>query len=659
VPKAKPLFLTRCARRLRSAIQRPRHLRRQMACAALLAPVFLGIYYLGFCLRFDGELDREHLELFIGTCAVVVLIKCIVFGACGVYRGWGRHVTFPDLVMLAEAITGSSLVMVLVDYLLFTQYSIPRSVFLMDWGGMLVIVGTLRATSRLVQETRRRLLQSGRSRALIVGADQCGETLLRALRLNPSVSYFVVGFISQSTDKLEGAIAGLPVLGTLDETCAIAERLGVTTILVAGELSGRQSRRIIEQCRAAAIDVRILPTYDELIRGSVELQPRPVAIEDLLRREPVLLEMNKIRRWIDGRVVMVTGSAGSIGSEVCRQLLRFSPKQLVLIDRWENGQFHLGRELEGVAGGTELRICIADINDDLRMRTLLMSHRPEILFHAAAYKHVPLMEANPGEAIKNTALASCRLARLANEFSVGSFVMVSTDKAVNPTNIMGACKRVAELFTQSLAENSRCRFVTVRFGNVLDSAGSVVPIFRQQIARGGPVTVTDPRMERYFMTIPEAAQLVIQAGTMGKGGEIFVLDMGEPVRIVDLATDMIRLSGLRVDEDIEIVFVGLRPGEKLYEELHITGEEHLPTRHPKIQVARRKEPNHAAIADALMQLEAVAEQPADIIKAELQRIVAEYQPQVDDAADGESDAIRPIESGRSASAAAQNFRAAS
>ena len=633
-----------------------RSMRRQLMWAAMLAPIFLAVYYLAFWLRFDGELTAPAWVLFTSTCAVVVVIKCSVFGGCGIYRGWSSHVSFHDLVRLAEAVTGSALLMVLVDYLIVPNHSIPRSVFLMDWGATLVLVGSLRGTTRIFKEMKRRVLRPGRSRALIVGADECGEALLRALRLDPALPYFVVGFISQSTDKLQTTIAGTPVLGTLDETCAIAERHGVNTVLVAGELSGRQSRRIVEQCRVSAIDVRILPTYEELITGRVALQPRAVAIEDLLRREPVLLHTQEIRRWIDGRVVMVTGSAGSIGSEVCRQLLRFSPTQLVLIDRWENGQFHLGRELEDLSTGTELKICVADINDELRMRTLLMIHRPDILFHAAAYKHVPLMEANPGEAVKNTALASCRLAKLANEFSVGSFVMVSTDKAVNPTNIMGACKRVAEVFTQALAERSRCKFVTVRFGNVLDSAGSVVPIFRDQIARGGPVTITDPRMERYFMTIPEAAQLVIQAGTMGRGGEIFVLDMGEPVRIVDLAQDMIRLSGLRVGDDIEIAYIGLRPGEKLYEELHGLGEQHLPTRHPKIQVAHRRQLDYQEICDAIVRLEAVTEQPLEIIKAELQQIVTEYQPAENEPAAAEGTQLRFGSSTRSQRPG--NFRAA-
>jgi FlaA1/EpsC-like NDP-sugar epimerase len=397
-------------------------------------------------------------------------------------------------------------------------------------------------------------------------------------------------------------------------------------LIAGGDLPGRCVRQVVDECRRAQVPVKVLPSYEEMLSGNLAVQPRPVQIEDLLRREPVRLEMEGIRRWIDDEVVLVTGSAGSIGSEICRQLMRFAPKRLVLVDRWENGQFQIGREMQALQSNVEVQLCIADINDQRRMTALLERWRPDIIFHAAAYKHVPLMEANPGEAIKNTTLATFHLANLAEEHGVRSFVLISTDKAVNPTNVMGACKRMAEMYIQSLAAEANCRFVTVRFGNVLDSAGSVVPIFREQIARGGPVTVTDPRMVRYFMTIPEAAQLVIQAGTMGQGGEIFILDMGEPVRIVDLAADCIRLSGLRVGEDIEIEFTGARPGEKLFEELTVRGERHLPTRHPKIMVAERRHEDRHNIHRLIQRLEYMSEEPSETLILELQQAIPEYQP---------------------------------
>jgi FlaA1/EpsC-like NDP-sugar epimerase len=370
--------------------------------------------------------------------------------------------------------------------------------------------------------------------------------------------------------------------------------------------------------------VKVLPSYEQLLQGTVDMKPREVSIEDLLRRDPVQLNMQELQRWIDGHVLLVTGSAGSIGSEICRQLLQFSPRRLVLVDRSENGQFFVERELRRLASATQIDVCMADINDAQRMSQLFEDYRPGIVFHAAAYKHVPLMETNPGEAVKNITLASRQLADLADRHGVSSFVMISTDKAVNPTSVMGVCKRVAELYVQALAETSECRFVTVRFGNVLDSAGSVVPIFRKQIAEGGPVTVTHPDMRRYFMTIPEASQLVIQAGAMGRGGEIFVLDMGEPVRILDLAADMIRLSGLEVGKDINLEFIGQRDGEKLFEELHCDGERHLATTHPKIMVADSKKVELMSLARSLAHLRDLTRSRNSAIRSALRAIVPQY-----------------------------------
>ena len=358
------------------------------------------------------------------------------------------------------------------------------------------------------------------------------------------MDYRVLGFISSDPHLVGTYIGGVPVLGTLDETWHVAASHRAQEILVtSGSIIGRQLRGLVDQGADTDVTVKVLPSYEQIIDGKVDLTPRKVCIEDLLRRDPVQLDQQELHHWIDGRTLLVTGSAGSIGSEICRQLLRFKPRRLICVDRWECGQFFLEKELAQLPAAAEIEMAIADVSDQTRMDALLGDHRPDIIFHAAAYKHVPLMEAHPGEAVKNIVLVTQRLADLAMKHDVGSFVMISTDKAVNPTNVMGACKRVAELYVQSLTDESDTRFVTVRFGNVLDSAGSVIPIFRQQIASGGPVTVTHPEMTRYFMTIPEASQLVIQAGAMGHGGEIFVLDMGSPVKIVDLARDMIHLVG--------------------------------------------------------------------------------------------------------------------
>ncbi len=604
-----------------------RQWRRLAWCTAMLLPVFAAIYYLSFWLRFEGPLGPVEARWFSTTIGWVVLLKLAVFLAFRVYRSWGRFVTFYDLVALVQAATVSMLLTVLVDRFFLSTPSIPRSVYLLDWGTTIVMIGGVQAASRIVRERNWTSLLSGTTKvpALIVGVNDAGESLLRSIQRNGRLRYDVVGFIDRDARRIGTCIGGVPVVGAIDRICQLAERYGVRELLIAGdELTGRQMRTLLEQTRQHAVHVKILPSLEQLISGRIAVRPRDVSINDLLRREPVRLDLENIRQWIDNRTLLVTGSAGSIGAEICRQLLHFSPKRLVLVDRWETGQFFLQRELTGQTPDVELDVQIADVLDKKRMRQILNVSRADIIFHAAAYKHVPLMEDHPGEAVKNIVLATRQLADLALEHGVESFVLISTDKAVNPTSVMGTCKRVAELYVQSLSESSSCRFVTVRFGNVLDSAGSVVQVFRRQISRGGPVTVTDPRIERYFMTIPEAARLVIQAGAIAAAGEILVLDMGEPVRIVDLAADMIRLSGLEVGRDVEIEFTGLRPGEKLTEELYVRGETHLPTRHPKITVADRTHPDPAAIPLAIEQLLRLAGDRPELVVEQLQRIVPEY-----------------------------------
>jgi FlaA1/EpsC-like NDP-sugar epimerase len=608
---------------------RIRQIRRSLLCTATLLPVFVAIYYLSFWLRFEGQLGPVERREFLLTVAWVVLIKLLMFAWFRIHRSWGRFVTFYDLIALVQAATAGLLLIVLIFRFFLSQPTVPRSVFLLDWGATIVAVGGVRAALRISRERNwwSLLFSSHKVPVLIVGANDAGESLLRAIRRNDKMGYHVVGFIDDKANRLGTCIGGVPVIGTVAQTCQLAERHGVREVLIASaELPGRQVRKLVEETRRQSVHVKVLPSYEQLISGRVAIQPRPVSIDDLLRREPVQLELENIRQWIDHRRLLVTGSAGSIGSEICRQLLHFSPRRLVLIDRSETGQFFLQRELQQQAGHVELDVRIADVLDGPGIRRVLQQSRPEIVFHAAAYKHVPLMETHPGEAVKNIVLATRQLADLARECGVESFVLISTDKAVNPTSVMGACKRVAELYVQSQAERSSCRFVTVRFGNVLDSAGSVVQVFRQQIARGGPVTVTDPNIERYFMTIPEAARLVIQAGVIGKEGEILLLDMGDPVRIVDLAADMIRLSGREVGEDVEIELTGLRPGEKLTEELHIRGETHRPTRHPKITIADRKRRDPAAIAAAIERLSQLADDSPEAIIELLRQIVPEYTP---------------------------------
>jgi FlaA1/EpsC-like NDP-sugar epimerase len=416
----------------------------------------------------------------------------------------------------------------------------------------------------------------------------------------------------------------VPFLGTPEELLQVAEEYQVEDLLVvADSIPGATLRKLVQQCREAKIDLKVLPPVDHLLNGSYQLQVRDVKIEDLLRRDPVQLDRQVIGNMLRGRKVMVTGAGGSIGSEICRQVLICGPAQLVLVERAENSLFYLERDLSRLAAAGQLAPCIGDIGDAERMQSIFEQYRPDVVFHAAAHKHVPLMEHNPGEAIKNNVFGTQTLADLAGEFRVERFVLISTDKAVNPTSVIGVSKQIAERYVHALSEFSDTRYIVVRFGNVLGSAGSVVPIFQEQIRCGGPVTVTHPEMERFFMTIPEASQLVLQAAAMGKGGEIFVLDMGEPVKIVDLARDMIRLSGAMPGE-IEIRFSGKRPGEKLYEELCFPAERLLPTPHPKVRAADHRPISLSEIRESLLELASVLHEPADVLREVLRRAVPEY-----------------------------------
>lgn len=627
---------------------------RHLLYAAILLPVFALVHFFAYWLRFDGQVYGAPWEYYSSTVVRAVGIKLLVFGWFGIYHGWGRYVTFHDLTTLVKAVTLSSLLMLVVEYSVRSSETLPRSILLMDWVFAIVVVGGLRSTARFMKESAwPAVLRSGESPVFIAGANDSGEALLRAIRRNPRLPYRVVGFLANDPTALNSRIGGVPVIGLLEDACELARRHNVPQVLItAGDLPGQKVRSLVEQASQAAVTVTVLPSYEQLIQGAVDLRPREVSIEDLLRRDPVELNLNELHRWLDGRVLMVTGSAGSIGSEICRQLLQFSPKQLIAVDRSETGQFFLERELRQLNPRSVLEVCLADINDRGRLSSLLRRFRPDVVFHAAAYKHVPLMEEHPGEAVKNITLATCQLADLAERYGVSSFVMISTDKAVNPTSVMGTCKRIAELYVQARAHHSVCQFVTVRFGNVLDSAGSVIPVFREQIARGGPVTVTHPEMKRFFMTIPEASQLVIQAGAMGRGGEIFVLDMGDPVRIEDLARDLIRLSGLKVGEDVEIRYVGVRPGEKLFEELHCRGERHLPTSHPKIMVAESGTSDLAVLQGSLEFFRQIADGPPDRVIDALRAIVPQYDAAASPAEEDLPEALpairlrldRPVES---------------
>ena len=593
-----------------------RRMQRVAVTLLLFIPLFTATYIVSYLLRFAGEPTSVYLPRLLATLPWILGVKLNTVAWFKLHQSWRRYVTFHDMLVLVQALSCASIAIIVFDTFLLSGLTIPRSIVLLDWGCTLVAVGAVWGLPRLLQDGGWHVFaQPAGARALIVGANDSGEGLLRAIRRTTRLGYQPVGFVDDRLELQGCRISGIPVLGQTIEVAELAQKYCIEEVLItAGELTGKEVRKLVDTASKDSFRVKVLPSVEQLLREDVAIQPRPVSIEDLLRRPSVDLDLAGIGEWISGRTLLVTGSAGSIGSEISRQLLKLSPAKLVLVDRSETGQFFIERELVRLSQTTKIETCLADITDRARIDAVFRQHRADIVFHAAAYKHVPLMEDHPGEAVKNITLATRHLVDLANEHEVSAFVMISTDKAVNPTSIMGSCKRLAEQYVQARAATSNCRLVTVRFGNVLDSAGSVIPIFREQIARGGPVTITHPDMVRFFMLIPEAAQLVIQAGAMGQGGEIFVLDMGDPVKIQDLARDMIRLSGLRVGHDIEVEFSGLRPGEKLYEELYGEGEQHHQTAHTKILVAQGNHRDLFQVNQDLRQLEKIVDLPPEFIR---------------------------------------------
>ena len=607
------------------------------------ALLFAVVFCFAFFIRSDFSVGSTWKWLSPRTLLGVVVIKTAIFYALGHCHVSWRRVSFSDLTSLVWAATLSMLVLTSVESLLLSSgqfgefQRVPRSVFVLDWAGTVLTIGGIRALWRSIREELRPIFTSKPVRtALIIGADEAGELLARTLMSTKNIHYFVVGFLDDDPGLLHNRVAGLEVLGDIDSVGREVERRRIDEVMVrSGSLTGRRFRQVLEACTEAGSQVKVLPAIDELLAGhdnAMHVKPRPVEIKDLLRREPVELDNAAVRHLVAGNTVMITGAGGSIGSEICRQVLRFNPKKLLLVERGENALFLLEQEFCRYEPRPPFEPLIADITDVARMDQIMAAHRPEVVFHAAAHKHVPMMEWNPAEAIKNNCVGTKVLARLADRHGVREFVMISTDKAVNPTSVMGCSKLIAERFVQALSSESKTKFLVVRFGNVLASNGSVVPIFEEQIRLGGPITITHPDICRYFMMIPEASQLVLQAAAMGNGGEIFVLDMGESVKIVDLARDLIALSGLGED-DIEIVFTGLRPGEKLYEELYFDDEQRVPTSHPKVFCALHRPTTLAAAEAVIDALADVTDEQPEVVKSKLRELVAEYGAHTSDEPD--------------------------
>lgn len=588
--------------------------------------VFSAAYWLAYLLRFDFAIPVESVIAFEYTVAWAVGIKLVIFCLLGHYHGWWRYVTFTDLATLLRAAVLSLVIMATFNFFFVRPpYQIPRSVIILDSILAVIMLGSLRASWRMFREVFQPIFNGKECRgALLVGTDLSNGILAHQIQSHFHLPYRVRGFLATSDAAIGTRLGQIAVLGKLEDVQEIADAYRATDVLVvAGTLPGQQLRKLMEACEKSGLTLKIIRPLEDRLEGDSRVPIRDIEINDLLGRDPVSLDTENIGRLLEGRRVMVTGAGGSIGSEICRQIIKFNPACLVLVGRGENRIFTIERELLELHATTELRACIGDITNCERMEQLFKEHRPEVVFHAAAHKHVPLMEANVGEAVRNNVFGTKCVAELADRYGVLCFVMISTDKAVRPTSIMGATKQIAERYIHALSQESATRFTVVRFGNVLGSAGSVVPIFQEQIRRGGPITITDSRMTRFFMTIPEASQLVLQAATMGAGGEIFVLEMGQPVKIVDLATDLIRLSGLP-KEAIEITFTGIRPGEKLYEELYFEDEQTLPTSHPKLRAAYHRPYALEEVRRAITQLDRLLGEPQMVLREKIHEIVPEF-----------------------------------
>jgi len=544
------------------------------------------------------QLGEFYFQTAITQLPFVVFIQFSSLFLVGAYSIIWRYVSLEDIKAFLKAALISGVILIAVRFLLglttFNLWQVPISVILIDtllaFGGLL----GLRVLRRFVYEIGEKRQFTGvkrrikRKATLFVGAGRIGAIAVKDVLGRADAEFEVRGFVDDDRRKKGGSVNGIKVLGTTDDLARLVDELNIEQIVIAiDQAQGKEIRRILDVCREIPVKARIVPSLHEIVHGRVQVSRiRDVEIEDILGREPIQLDDKNLHEFLTDKIVMVTGAGGSIGAELVRQVAEYNPKLLLLVERAEFMLFQIERELTKDFPETRFFPLLADINDEPRMRELFAEYTPQVVFHAAAHKHVPLMETNPTEAIKNNVFATKLIGDLAGEFGVTDFVLISTDKAVNPTSVMGASKRIAEIVLQNLNQKHSTRFMAVRFGNVLGSAGSVVPIFREQIRKGEPITVTHKDMTRYFMTIPEASQLVLQAGALGRGGEIFILNMGEPIKILDLAEDMIRLSGLEPYEDIDIVFTGIREGEKLFEELEITGENLLKTEHPKIFIGK-------------------------------------------------------------------------
>lgn len=612
--------------------------------------------YFAFVVRFEAFLPKEQFRNFVDFLPILLIIRLGLYLQAGLYKDLWRYSSVGDLIKILKSVTiGSVIFLVIVRYISGDTFY-PRSIYVLDWLLLIMLSGG----SRLLVRVFREYLQSESSgkRTLIIGAGDAGEMIVRDMKNNPKYAYQPIGFVDDDPYKKGLSIHGVPIFGPRNMLGEIIEKQSPEEILIAiPSASHKNINEVYEICKPFNIIIKTLPALSDIIDGKVSVsQIKPLSLEDLLQREPVRTDIQSVKDYIEGKSVLVTGAGGSIGSELCRQIIEYGPSTLIMFDRYENGLFEIDMELQNKVKRKESGIrsdalplasdhsriidsspltshasrvvtVVGDMRDSDTLEYLFSKHKPQIVFHAAAHKHVPLMEHNPLEAAKNNIFGTKRLVEAASKHKAESFVMISTDKAVNPTNIMGATKRVAEFLTMNMDCASPTKFTTVRFGNVLGSNGSVVHIFKEQLKRGGPLTVTHPEIKRFFMLIPEAVQLVLIAASAGKGGDIFVLDMGEQIKIIDLAENLIRLSGFIPYEDIQIEFTGLRPGEKMYEELFDESEKMTPTFHEKLRSAiPQSVPSMDELSRHISSLEQIiSNNSVDEVIAEIKKIVPNFR----------------------------------
>lgn len=589
--------------------------------------IVIGSYYAAIQLRFGSD---KGADIFIRTLSIVpilVVAKIGCFVLFGLYNRLWRYASINDLITIFKGTLIGSVVTVVFAFMAQNR-DYPRSIWVIDWLLSFLLIGGIRLTYRISLESILTTKRYGK-RLLIVGACDSGEKILREIKNNEKLGYRVIGFVDADKKKLGMKIHGVPVVGLFHDIHHLLTKKRIEEVVIAAtEISGDQVKDIVAQCKEQSVACRTIPKMSDLIDGTVSIKKiRDIELEDLLGRETVRLDTEGIKSFIHERNVLVTGAGGSIGAELCRQISKLNPGKMVILDKAETPLHGITLELQQSRPKDGLFPVLMDLRNKRCLTSLFDQFKFDIIFHAAAYKHVPILEHFPGEAVTNNIVATKNLVDIAKKMGIGAFILVSTDKVVNPTNVMGVSKRICEMYIQELNKESTCKYITVRFGNVLESNGSVVPIFKRQIWEGGPVTVTHPDVERYFMTIPEAVQLIIQSSAFGAGGEIFVLDMGKPVKIVDLARGLINLSSYQKD-DIKIVFTGLRPGEKLSEELYMDGDKMLPTKHNKIKIFKTHCPlNIKELEVAISDLARFAEEgDTGKIIAKFKEMVPEYQP---------------------------------